>query len=958
MAISHRTHAKDLLTASSLQTKSQSVSPSAARYHSPVSSLDHTPMMRQYLALKAEHPDRLLFYRMGDFYELFYDDALRAARLLDITLTQRGQSAGAPIPMAGVPHHAAEQYLARLVRAGESVAIAEQVGDVATSKGPVERAVVRIVTPGTLTDAGLLDERRDAPLLALFAVNPTLRELGDPRADRRSAGDPAVGAAWVTLASGDLRLAELPVRDLPALLARIQPAEVLLPEGAGALMDGVTARGLAVTSLASWQMDTAAGGRALCQQLGVQNLAAWGCDEVPLALAACAGLLDYCRHTQRQQLGHLRPPRVERGEELLHMDAATRRNLELTETLGGQREPTLLSVIDSTRTAAGSRWLHRALHHPLRAGAELDQRHAVVAALRAGPGPLREVLAGVADVERIAARVALRSARPRDLAALRDTLRLLPDITGALARLVAAPATARLDDGETRAEALAAVSSGSGSVLTALLAQLVAPDDALAALARTLAPQPAASLKDGGVIAPGADAELDELRALDSGCGDFLLALEARERERTGIATLKVEYNRVHGFYIEVGRSQVDRLPTDHLPAEYRRRQTLKNVERYITPELQAFEDKALSARERALMRERQLYDALLDALQPHLPALQQLAAQLAWLDAAAALAERAETLNWAAPRFRREPGLLLRDSRHPVVEATVERFIPNDCELSAHRRLLLVTGPNMGGKSTWMRQVALCTLLAHIGSAVPAAHAEFGPVDRIFTRIGASDDLAGGRSTFMVEMSEAAQILHNATDQSLVLMDEIGRGTSTWDGLALAWAIARALLADTRSLTLFATHYFELTALSTEHPTLANVHVEAAEHAGGVVFLHKVQPGPASRSYGIQVAQLAGVPAAVLREARQRLKALEAMTNAGSDRIQAGLFDVATQADAQSRPTDRDSAPPGDSAVLSAIEALGALDPDTLSPREALEALYRLKGLLKQLPATPETSG
>jgi DNA mismatch repair protein MutS len=863
-----------------------------------VTTVDHTPMMRQYLALKAEHPDRLLFYRMGDFYELFYDDAQRAARLLDITLTQRGQSAGAPIPMAGVPYHAAEQYLARLVRAGESVAIAEQVGDVSTAKGPVERAVVRIVTPGTLTDAELLDERRDAPLLALCPAGKRL------------------GAAWLTLASGDLQLGELVTTDLPALLARIQPAEVLLPEGSEALVASAAARPPPLTTLEPWQMDADAGRRALCQQFGVQSVAPWGCDETPLALAACAGLLDYCRHTQRQQMGHLHPPRIEHDGKLLHLDAATRRNLELTETLGGQREPTLLSVLDTCRTAAGSRWLHRALHHPLRAGPQLDHRQATVAALHTGPKPLRLLLGDLCDVERIAARVALRSARPRDLAALRDTLRLLPDISAELAKLGRRGQSAELLD---------------------LMTRLVAPDAALLALGRALAPQPATSLKDGGVIAAGADAELDELRALDSGCGEFLLALEARERERTGIATLKVEYNRVHGFFIEVGRSH-----SDNLPADYRRRQTLKNTERYITPELQAFEDRALSARERALMRERRLYEALLDALQPHLPALQRLAANLAWLDAASTLAERAETLRWAMPQFRPEPGLTLRDGRHPVVESAVERFIPNDCEFSAHRRLLLVTGPNMGGKSTWMRQVALCTLLAHIGSAVPASEAAFGPIDRIFSRIGASDDLAGGRSTFMVEMSEAAHILHNATDQSLVLMDEIGRGTSTWDGLALAWSIARALLAYNRSMTLFATHFFELTGLSSEHPTLANVHVAAAEHAGGVVFLHKVKPGPASKSYGIQVAQLAGVPAAVLRAARVRLQMLEGMAFAGGGGAQAGLFEAETTQDS----VNRDNDDRAEAAAQRVLDAVDAIDPDTLSPRDALEVLYRLKSL------------
>lgn len=869
-------------------------------------------MMRQYLALKAEHPDRLLFYRMGDFYELFYDDAQRAARLLDITLTQRGQSAGAPIPMAGVPYHAAEQYLARLVRAGHAVAIAEQIGDVATSKGPVERAVVRIVTPGTLSDAGLLDERRDAPLLAVFA----------------GAGE-RIGAAWLTLASGELRLAELPLAQLPALLARVAPAELLLTEGSAAQAMLGSAK-LPVTHLAPWQMDSDAGRRSLCQQFGVHDLRAFGCEALDLALAACAGLLDYCRHTQRQALGHLCPPLVEAEDQAIHMDAATRRNLELTETLAGEREPTLLSVLDTCRTAAGSRWLRHALHHPLRAGAQLARRHALVAALRAGPAPLREALAGVCDIERIAARIALRSARPRDLSALRDTLLGLPEVTAALARLDAPGAAS-----PGLLEPAATPDDTGDSPVGALIGQLVAPPLALAELVRLVAEQPAVSLKDGGVIASGADAELDELRTLDSDCGSFLLALEARERERTGIATLKVEYNRVHGFYIEVGRTHAD-----HLPADYRRRQTLKNVERYLTPELQAFEDRALSARERALMREKQLYEALLEALQPHIASLQTLARALAWLDAAAALAERANALGWVAPQFRASPGLLLRDSRHPVVEASVEHFIANDCEFSEHRRLLLITGPNMGGKSTWMRQVALATLMAHVGSAVPASHAEFGPIDRIFTRIGASDDLASGRSTFMVEMSEAANILHNATEQSLVLMDEIGRGTSTWDGLALAWAIARALLTHNRSLTLFATHYFELTALSTEHPTLANVHVEATEHGGRVVFLHKVKPGPASQSYGIQVAQLAGVPAGVLREARSRLRTLEGLAAGHADSMQGGLFaEPVDLANTTSGPT-----PMVASAPLAA--ALAKLDPDALTPREALDALYKLKGL------------
>jgi DNA mismatch repair protein MutS len=855
-------------------------------------------MMQQYLRLKAAHPDVLLFYRMGDFYELFHDDAEKAARLLDITLTRRGQSAGVPIPMAGVPYHACEQYLARLVKLGESVAICEQIGTPtmsATSKGPVERQVVRIVTPGTLTDAALLDDRSDSLLLALCQ-------------DKQR-----IGVAWLNLASGELRLLETAAAALPAQLNRLRPAEILLGENAAhALPEEMAGR---LRRRPDWHFDTPSAVQLLTAQFGTRDLAAFIPDatEAALALGAAGALLRYAQATQLQSLSHITGLAFERESQWLRLDAATRRNLEITETLRGEPAPTLLSLLDSCATAAGTRWLRHCLHHPLTERAVAAARHGAIAVLLDDDngGPLERLthaLKGSADAERIGSRIALKSARPRELAALRETLKQLPEVAGLLANCP--------------------------GLLHTLRDELAVPDDCLDRLERTLAVEPPALLRDGGAIATGFDAELDELRAIQSNCGEFLVALEAREKERTAIPSLKVEYNKVHGFYIEVTHAHVDKVPDD-----YRRRQTLKNAERYITPELKAFEDKALSANDRALALEKRLYDELLDALTAHIAALQRIARALAQLDGLCAFAAAARRFDYCRPEFVEHPCLEIRGGRHPVVERQVKQegmsFIANDLDLTLNRRMLIVTGPNMGGKSTYMRQVALIALLAHCGSWVPAASCRLGPLDAIHTRIGASDDLASGRSTFMVEMTEAAAILNGATDKSLVLMDEIGRGTSTFDGLALAFAIARHLVEKTKAWTLFATHYFELTRLAEDHPECANVHLGAVEHGRTVVFMHAVEPGPASQSYGLHVAALAGIPPAVLREAKRRLVELE--NRAAAQAPQPDLF--AASAAVSPAPTFTAEPHP-------ALEALQALDPDALSPREALDKLYELRRL------------
>src|ERR1700761_1778644 len=792
---------------------------------------NHTPFMRQYLAAKAEHPEVLLFFRMGDFYELFYDDARKAARLLDITLTQRGQSAGQPIPMARVPHHAAENYLAKLVRLGESVAICEQIGDPALSKGPVERKVVRIVTPGTVTDAALLEERRDNLLLAIAAGTQG-----------------AYGLAWADLSSGRFLLSEVPTAEaLAAELARLQPAETLVSEDIAwprlvSSLPGVRKR-------PPWHFDGDAARRELNRFFGTRGLDGFGVDNLPLAIAAAGCLLGYVEETQKSALPHLSGMAVESASETIALDAATRRNLELDTHPSGRVEHTLLGVLDETVTPMGARLLRRWLNRPLRSQAVLRRRHQAVGMLIENRHyeSLREPLRGIGDLERILARVALRSARPRDLSTLRDGLAAAPDLRQ---RIVA------LDS----------------PLLHTLVESIGDHADIAALLARAVVEQPPVLQRDGGVIADGYDAELDELRRLATNADQYLVDMEEREKAASGISTLKVGYNRVHGYYIEISKGQADKAPT-----HYTRRQTTKNAERYITEELKTFEDKVLSAKERSLMRERALYEALLDSLIEKLEPLKAAASAIAALDVLATLAERAASLDWSEPKLIDSPGIAIERGRHPVVEKVRdEPFEPNDLKLDNERRMLVITGPNMGGKSTYMRQNALIVLLAHIGSYVPASSAVIGPVDRIFTRIGAGDDLSRGQSTFMVEMSETANILHNATEHSVVLMDEVGRGTSTYDGLALARAAAVHLAASSRAYTLFATHYFELTELATEYSTIANVHLDAVEYGEQLVFMHAVKEGPANRSFGLQVAALAGLPKSVIADARRTLADLE----------------------------------------------------------------------------------
>jgi DNA mismatch repair protein MutS len=879
-----------------------------------------TPMMAQYMRIKAEYPTMLVFYRMGDFYELFHEDAEKAARILGITLTARGSANGKPIKMCGVPFHSLDPYLAKLVKLGESCAICEQIGDPATSKGPVERKVLRVVTPGTLTDADLLPEKAERPLLALCTLS-----------QRKVA---TTGLAWLSLASGALKLMEFSgdARSVAARLAqeleRIVPAEILCAgDGADLFEDFPFAH---TQRVPEWHFDVVKGHGALLEQLGVATLTGFGADGLGAAFGAAGALLRYAQSTQGRGLQHVKSLALETENEFIGLDAATRRNLELTETIRGQESPTLFSLLDGCRTAMGSRLLRHWLHHARRNQDVARARHEAIAAMAEfdAAGALSATLAQVPDIERITTRIALLSARPRDLASLRDGLKQLPALRQQVARCFV---------------------PGDTCLLREIHAALATPDACLDLLARAVAEEPAAMVRDGGVFARGFDAELDELRGLSENAGQFLVDLETRERARTGIANLRVEYNKVHGFYIEVTHGQTDKVPED-----YRRRQTLKNAERYITPELKVFEDKALSAQDKALVREKQLYEQLLADLAPHIGALQTIAQGLAQVDTLVALTRHALQHNWCAPQLVAEPCLDIVEGRHPVVENQIERFIANDCKLANERRLLLITGPNMGGKSTFMRQVALITLLAYVGSYVPAASATIGPIDRIFTRIGATDDLAGGRSTFMVEMTESAAILNGATEHSLVLMDEVGRGTSTFDGLALAWAIARHLIDTSRSFTLFATHYFELTQLPDSHPSAANVHLSAVEHKDSIVFLHAVQAGPASQSYGLQVAQLAGVPPTVIKAARKHLARLE--SQALDTTAQLDLFALPCvepeESAADAAPADAaaaDAAPAETAAAPVAgalLDALAALDPDALTPREALERLYELKRL------------
>ena len=848
-------------------------------------------MMAQYLRIKSQYPDILLFYRMGDFYELFYEDARRAAALLDITLTARGQSAGAPIPMAGVPFHAVDSYLARLVRKGESVAICEQLGDPANARGPIERQVVRVVTPGTVTDAALLEERADTLVAALVSEGAQF------------------GLAWLDLAAG--RFTVLQGEGASALVAeleRLKPAELLMAEGAPAVR--LLRSGTALRQRPPWHFELASASRLLTDQLGTLGLKGFGADDLPLALRAAGALLQYVRDTQKSALPHIRALHVEERGDALALDAASRRNLEIDASLTGNEHATLLAVIDSCVTSMGSRQLRRWLNRPLRSHALLRERYHALAVLLDGRrlDVVREHLAGIGDVERILARVALRSARPRDLTQLRTSLRVLPALRAALAGL-------------------------DSPLLQQLHERTGEHPEVLSLLTAAIAAEPATLVRDGGVIALGYDAELDELRHIGAHTEEFLLQLERRERERTGLTGLKLGYNRVQGFFIEIARRDAERVPKDYV-----RRQTVKSAERFITSELKSFEDQVLGAREKALARERELYETVLTQLIEALGPMQVTAGALAELDALAALAERAGALEWTAPELTDEARLTIDGGRHPVVERFTDApFVPNDLHLDAGRRMLVITGPNMGGKSTYMRQTALIAVLAHIGSYVPAARVMLGPLDRIFTRIGAADDLAGGRSTFMVEMTEAANILHNASARSLILLDEIGRGTSTFDGLSLAWAMARDIATRVRAFTLFATHYFELTTLATEVDGCVNVHLDATEHGDGIVFLHAVKEGPADRSYGLQVAQLAGVPREVIAEARRYLEQLESERERHRATA-AGHSPHAAQTELplfQSTPDELRA-------------ALRQVDPDQLSPKAALEVLYRLKTLLR----------
>ncbi|MEX0963080.1 MAG: DNA mismatch repair protein MutS [Pseudohongiellaceae bacterium] len=856
----------------------------------------HTPMMQQFLRIKAQHQDSLLFYRMGDFYELFFEDAKSAATILDITLTARGKSAGEPIPMCGIPYHAADRYLAKLVEAGVSVAICEQIGDPATSKGPVERQVVRIITPGTVSDEALLDERRDNCLLAISAISGA---LGTQK---------TYGIAFMNISSGRFVLSELSGLDaLSAEIGRIQPAEILLQDELGEVEAAL--RHPAIRRRPLWEFELENANRVLTEHFKTRDLSAFDCQGLNAALQAAGCLIQYAMETQKSDLPHIQGIQVERQEDSVILDAASRRNLELDSNLAGGKDNTLLAVIDRCATSMGSRLLSRWINRPLRDRAQLELRQQAVAALKTDYRfeAMHEVLKRIGDLERIIARLGLRSARPRDLAKLRDGLMQLPELQQLLATMT--------------------------SSYVGTMAQRIGefPEQG-ELLLRALEQNPPVVIREGGVIAAGYDAELDELRNLSSNAGQYLVDLEQREKERTGIATLKVGYNRVHGYYIEISKGQAGA----ELPAEYVRRQTLKNAERFITPELKEFEDKVLSARSKSLSREKALFDELLEALATQLTRLINSAEALAELDVLNCFAERAVNLEYCEPQLSDEPGINIEGGRHPVVETvSPEAFVANDLCLNRQQKMLIITGPNMGGKSTYMRQTALITLLALCGSHVPARAVTLGPIDRIFTRIGSSDDLAGGRSTFMVEMTETANILHNASANSLVLMDEIGRGTSTFDGLSLAWAASVYIAEQVKAYTLFATHYFELTSLPESYPGIVNVHLDAIEHDNGIVFLHAVKAGPANQSYGLQVAQLAGIPRAVIDKAREKLGQLEQDTPSATA---ANIAATTPQADRPQQSEMFAKAP------HPAVEFLERLDVDDITAKEALKILFELK--------------
>nr|WP_237443363.1 DNA mismatch repair protein MutS [Sinobacterium norvegicum] len=861
----------------------------------------HTPMMQQYLRIKAQHPDDLVFYRMGDFYELFHDDAKKAAELLDITLTARGKANGEPIPMCGIPFHSADGYLAKLVKVGVSVALCEQIGDPATSKGPVERQVVRVITPGTISDEALLEERRESLLAAIDFANDKY------------------GIAVLDIGSGRFQLTEVSSEEtLKSELQRLAPAETLYNEA------NVNAELLAgcggLRRRAPWEFEPETCFETLIKQFKTKDLNGFGCQHLTTAISAAGCLFDYAKDTQRSALPHIQSLTVEQPEDSVSLDAATRRNLEIDTNLSGGRDNTLMAVMDSCKTAMGSRLLQRWLNRPLTSIEQLENRQDAITALLTDYHfePLQQELKCIGDMERILARVALRSARPRDLSRLKMSLQTLPAIEQQLSQL-------------------------NSSLISELAKQAQPLPEISTLLSEAIIDNPPSVIRDGGVIAPGYDAELDELRDISTNAGDYLVQLETREREKTGISTLKVGFNRVHGYYIEISRSQSDKAPV-----EYLRRQTLKNAERFITPELKEFEDKALSAKSRALAREKSLYDDIIETLNQQLITLQQCSQAISQLDVLTNFAERSETLRLIKPALSPEPGIDIEQGRHLVVEQVLtEPFIANDLSFNDDRRMLIITGPNMGGKSTYMRQAALITLLAHVGSFVPAASATIGIVDQIFTRIGSADDLAGGRSTFMVEMTETANILNNATAKSLVLMDEVGRGTSTFDGLSLAWACANYLASRSSAFTLFATHYFELTVLDEQIPSVHNIHLDATEFNDHIVFLHSIQEGPASKSYGLQVAKLAGIPQDVIAQAGEKLQQLEngEATKPSSHVINEPVIVI---------PPIKSSTPIQNDLFNSyephpAVDQIADLDIDGLSPREALSLLYQLQDQVKQ---------
>ncbi|PCI55202.1 MAG: DNA mismatch repair protein MutS [Gammaproteobacteria bacterium] len=853
----------------------------------------HTPMMRQYLTIKAEFPNILIFYRMGDFYELFFDDARKASDLLDISLTARGKTGGNAIPMAGVPYHAVENYLAKLVQLGESVAICEQIGDPATSKGPVERKVVRVITPGTLSDEALLTDRQDNLIVAIV----------ENHAKSKKPSDADFGLAYLDMASGRFVITEPQTSEqLQAELQRLTPAELLYPETLTNMELVNSYKGL--RRRPEWEFDLETAISLLNKQFGTKELTGFGVDDKQLGLSAAGCLFQYVKDTQRTALPHIRAIISESANSGVVLDAATRRNLELTQNLQGGTDNTLAAILDKSSTPMGSRLLKRWLHFPLRDLTTLNNRQSAIEQVLATDlhYDIQPILKGLGDIERIVSRIALRSARPRDFARLRYALQQLPLLQSCIS-----PAS-------------------SGYINT--LAKLIQPIPIIQSLLeQAIIENPPVLIRDGGVIAPGYHHELDILRDLSDGATEFLAQLEQREKERTGIHSLKVGYNKVHGFFIEMSRTAAANVPDDYI-----RRQTLKNNERFITEELKEHEHKVLSAQSKFLALEKRLYQELFDKILPELGQLQTLSQAIAELDVLTNFAERAQTLNYVKPVLLKEAGINIEAGRHVVVEQmTSDAFIANPVVLTEQRKMLIITGPNMGGKSTYMRQTALIVLLAHIGCYVPADAARIGLVDRIFTRIGASDDLASGRSTFMVEMTETANILHNATDRSLVLLDEIGRGTSTYDGLSLAWACAEMLALKTQAFTLFATHYFELTLLADQITTLANVHLDAMEHNDNIIFMHAIQEGAASKSFGLQVAQLAGVPKTVISRAKQRLAELESKQAPSILPEQSSSFEQLTLV-ADDHP---------------ALESLRNIEVNDITPKQALDLLFELKAKL-----------